>query len=138
MRVLAIYFGGGGTEWCRVVDGSVIVGFLHGDALWPVIARAVDDGLAGTDQAPLTIVVDGDIPTANLIDLLRWGVSTPGIEVVLCARGEVAAALRAVRRSSWPMAQVMRGRGLLFPDAPARRAAALALDMARRRLRGGK
>ena len=132
MRVLGIHLSGDGTEWCRLTESGVVVGVISGDALWQVIEQALDEGMIGSDDDPLRIVVGGDIPTGHRIDLPQWQATTPGVEVSLYARWETAAALRAVRWVSGSLSQALRQYGLLAPDAPPRRAAALALDLARR------
>ena len=134
MRILSIYLGDDGTEWCRVVDGCVTGGVLPGDALWEVIERALDDGLRGSYEDPLSIAVGGvpDAPYGHKQDLQTWEVATPGVEVFFYSGWETAAAIRAIRRATGPVFEALRQKGLLDPEAPARRAAAVALDMAQR------
>ena len=130
MRVLAIYLGDDGTEWCRITETGITGGVLPGDALWAAIEDALDRGLRGSDEDPLTIVVGGDIPHDHRVDLPQWEVATPGVEVILYAGWETAGALRDARRATGPVAKTMRAQGLLGPEAPTLHAAALALDMA--------
>ena len=130
MRVLAIYVSEDGTEWCRIFGGTVAGGLIPGDGLWAVIDMAFDDGLVGSYEDPLSIVVGGDIPPDHKVDLEHWEIYTPGVELSLYAGWETAGALRDARRATGPVAKTMRARGLLGPEAPTRHAAALALDMA--------
>ena len=134
MRILTIYLGDDGTEWCRVVEGTVTGGAVPGDALWPVIEGALNDGLRGSEEDPLSIAVGGipDAPYSQKTDLQTWEVATPGVEVLFYSGWETAGAVRAIRRATGPVAEALHRQGLLDPEAPMRRAAAIALDLAQR------
>lgn len=135
MKVLTIYLNDDGTEWCRVVDQTVSGGVVPGDGLWAVIESALDDGLRGSYEDPLSIAVGGGIPDAPYgykLDLQTWEAATPGVEVFFYSGWETAGALRAIRRATGPVFEALRQKGLLDPEASARRAAAMALDMAQR------
>ena len=136
MRILAIYVDGGRTEWCRVVGHTVAGGVIPGDGMWVVIEQALNDGLLGSDEDPLNIAIAGDYTDAHygrLEDIDQWDFITPGVEVTIYEDWDhSAAARRAVRRWAKPVEDALREHGLLDHDAPAYRAAVLALDMARR------
>ena len=132
MRILAIYVGGGCTEWCSVVNEAVTGGVLPGDGMWSLVEQAIDQGLLGSDEDPLSIAVGGAIPHDHKIDLQTWEVATPGAEVVFYSGWEVADCCRAIRRATGPVFAALHRHGLLDPEAPMRRAAAIALGLAHR------
>ena len=132
MRVLSVYLQDEVTEWCLVVDNDVAWGVIPGDGLWPQIEQVLDRGLGWSEEDPLRITVAGNVSRDQKISLQTWEGTMPGVEVYFYSGWEVAGCCRSARRATVPVAESMREHGLLDDAAPARRAAAVALDMAYR------
>ena len=132
MRVLGVHVSEAGTEWCRLIGDDCAGGVYDGDGLRAVIDDVICRGLAGSDADPLIIVIGGDVQPNHKTDLLQLEDTTPGVEVAIYSKWDTGAAIRAASRATWSVAKTMRARGLLGPEAPTGRAAALTLDMAGR------
>lgn len=133
MRILAMYVGECGTEWCRLGDGDVAAGVHSGmtgiNAVWVLLKEELDRG-SGSEEEPIMVAVGGRMSPAERGDLCIWEARTPYTDMELYAGWEIADAIRDADRANGPLAEAMRQQGLLSPAAPARRAAAMALDMA--------
>ena len=133
MRILGIYVGECGTEWCRLADGHV-AGGVHPDsgAVWALLKEELDRG-PGSEEEPIMVAVGGQMSPVERGDLCIWEARTPYTDMELYAGWEISIANHAADRAIGKSADAMRRHGLLDADGPVRRAAAMALDMAARR-----
>ena len=133
MRILAMYVGECGTEWCRLGDGYVAGGVrLDSNAVWTLLQEELDCG-PGSEEEPIIAVIGGNVSADVRGDLSGWEVAKLGVEVELPHGHEVAISNRAADRTIGKYADALRQQGLLDADGPVRRAAAMALDAAARR-----
>ena len=136
MRILGIYVGEVGTEWCRIVDGDVAAGVHSGmtgiNAVWTLLEEELGRG-PGSEEEPIMIAVGGNLSPEERGDLCIWEARTPYTDLELYAGWEIADAIRDADRATGLLAEALHRHGLLDHAAPARRAAAMALDMAVRR-----
>ena len=133
MRILGIYVGECGTEWCRIVDGDVAAGVHSGmtglNAVWLLLKEELDRG-PGSDDEPIMIAVGGNLTPEERGDLCIWEARTPYTDLELYAGWEISDAIRDAESAACPLADALRQHGLLDADSPVRRAAAMARDMA--------
>ena len=136
-RILAFFVCQTCTEWCRVegsnftVGGNFTVGVLEGRAIANRIKQELDRA-PGSEEEPIFIVVGGSVSKDHKASLTNLVELTPGTEIAFCQDWEVVRAMGAARRIPGQLAQTMREHGLISAKAPARWAAAMALDMAQR------